>query len=348
MSRMRVPRGRSGATSGGGAILQLPDTSATAQAKPPLDMRRFTYSVVIPVFNSEPIVGTTIERTVAFFESVGLSYEILLVNDASTDGSWEVLREAAGQYEHVRVINLLRNYGQHNANLCGMRRAKGDYVVTMDDDLQNPPEEIIHLIEEAMNGADVVFGKFRHKQAAAHRNLGSKAIGLLNRRVFGQPPDLTVSNFRILRRDVVDRICKSRSAYPYITGQALLYSRRPANVEVEHSPRPEGKSTYSPIRIARLVLRILFSFSLFPLRFSAAIGFLISMSAFAIGVVFIVHHLFTHSAVTGWTSLVVLLSFFNGVVILMLSMLGEYMLRTLQQVTEMEPYHVIEELGADS
>jgi glycosyltransferase involved in cell wall biosynthesis len=259
-----------------------------------------------------------------------------------------VLRDAASRYDHVRVVNLLRNYGQHNANLCGMRRSKGDYIVTMDDDLQNPPEEIIHLIDEAMNGADVVFGKFRHKQAATHRNLGSKAIGLLNRRVFGQPADLVVSNFRVLRRDVVDRICASRSAYPYITGQALLYSNRPANVDVEHSPRPAGKSTYSPIRIARLVLRILFSFSLFPLRFSAVIGFLISLLSFATGVAFIIHHLVTHASVAGWTSLIVLMSFFNGVIILMLSMLGEYLLRTLQQVTEMEPYHVIEELGADS
>lgn len=347
MSGARVPRGRN---SGGpsGALLRISNPAAAPVAPAPLDMRGFMYSVVIPVFNSEPIVGTTIERTVAFFEGQGLSYEIVLVNDASTDGSWEVLRTAAARYPHVRAVNLLRNYGQHNANLCGMRRAKGDYIVTMDDDLQNPPEEIIHLIEKAMTGPDVVFGKFRHKQASAHRTLGSKAINMINRRVFHQPADLTVSNFRILRRDVVDRICKSRSAYPYITGQALLYSNRPANVEVEHAPRGAGKSTYSPVRIAKLVLRILFSYSLFPLRFSAVIGFLTSVLSFAIGVAFIVHHVVTHATVAGWTSLIVLMAFFNGVIILMLSMLGEYMLRTLQQVTEMEPYHVVEELGADS
>jgi glycosyltransferase involved in cell wall biosynthesis len=207
---------------------------------PPLDLRSFTYSVVIPVFNSEPMVGTTIDRTVAFFEGQGLAYELILVNDGSTDGSWEVLRQAVARYPHVRATNLLRNYGQHNANLCGLRQAKGDYVVTMDDDLQNPPEEIIHLIHEAMNGSDVVFGKYRQKQAASHRNHGSKVIGLINRRIFGQPPDLVVSNFRILRRDVVDRICASKSSYPYFTGQALLYSSQRSNVEVEHSPRPAG------------------------------------------------------------------------------------------------------------
>jgi glycosyltransferase involved in cell wall biosynthesis len=259
-----------------------------------------------------------------------------------------VLKEAAARHPHVRIVNLLRNYGQHNANLAGLRRATGDYIITMDDDLQNPPEEIIHLIETAMAGADVVFGRFRQKQAPRHRRLGSIAIGIINRRIFGQPPDLTVSNFRLLRRDVVDRICASRSAYPYITGQALLYSNRPANADVEHSPRPAGKSNYNPVRIARLVLRILFSYSLFPLRLSAVIGFLISVTSFALGVALIVRHTVVNSKVEGWTSIIVLLSFFNGVIILMLSMLGEYMLRTLQQVTDNEPYHVLEEVGGDS
>lgn len=312
----------------------------------PLEASRFTYSVVIPVFNSEAIVGTTIDRTVAFFESAGLSYEVILVDDGSTDGAWDVMREAAKRHPNVTVVKLLRNYGQHNANLCGLRRAKGDYVITMDDDLQNPPEEIVHLIREAMTGADVVFGRFRRKQASAHRSLGSRAISMINRRVFGQPHDLAVSNFRILRRDVVDRICASRSAYPYITGQALMYSSHRANVDVEHMPRAAGKSTYNPIRIARLVLRILFSYSSFPLRFSAAIGFVISVLSFLAGGVFVVLGVLGDTRVEGWTSLVVLLSFFNGVIILMLSMLGEYVVRTLNQVSANEPYHVVAEAGA--
>lgn len=311
-------------------------------------MRSFAYSVVIPVFNSEQIVGTTIARTVSFFEEHGLSYEIILVNDGSSDGSWSVLQEATAKHPHVRAVNLLRNYGQHNANLCGLRRARGDYVVTLDDDLQNPPEEIIHLIRGAMAGADVVFGKFRRKQAARHRSLGSQAIGLVNRRVFGQPPDLVVSNFRILRRDVVDRICASQSAFPYITGQALLYSSRRANVEVDHDPRPAGKSNYNMIRIARLVLRILFSYSSFPLRFLAAIGFMISTVSFLVGGALLVRRLLGEAQVEGWTSLIVLMSFFNGVVILMLSMLGEYVVRTLNQVSAAEPYHVVAEVGGDA
>jgi glycosyltransferase involved in cell wall biosynthesis len=348
---LRLGRGPNGGDGGGGGIgvaaVETPPAVAPRQ-KAPLDPRGFKYSVVIPVFNSEPLVGTTIDRTVAFFEGQGFAYEIVLVNDGSTDNSWDVLCDAVERHPHVRAVNLLRNYGQHNANLCGLRHATGDYVVTMDDDLQNPPEEIIHLINEAMTGPDVVFGKFRRKQAAGHRTLGSKAIGMINRRIFGQPHDLTVSNFRILRRDVVDRICESRTAFPYITGQALLYSNRQTNVDVEHAPRAVGKSTYSTIRIAKLVLRILFSYSLFPLRLSALIGFVISALSFAIGAAFILHHFIDGSDVQGFTSVIVLLAFFNGVIIMMLSMLGEYVLRTLRQVTETESYHVLEELGGDA
>jgi glycosyltransferase involved in cell wall biosynthesis len=346
MTQMPVADGRREAASTGSGLTPTRAESARLEQELP-DMRQFCYSVVIPVFNSEAIVGTTIDRTVAFFEAQGLRYELILVNDGSSDGSWDVLRAAAVRYQHVRVVNLLRNYGQHNANLCGLRRASGDYVITMDDDLQNPPEEIIHLIREAMTGADVVFGKFRQKQAARHRSLGSKAIGLINRRIFGQPPDLVVSNFRIMRRDVVDRICASRNAYPYMTGQALLYSRRRANVEVEHAPRAAGKSTYNPLRIARLVTRILFSFSLFPLRLSAAIGFLTATLSFAIGAIVIIRRVLDSGGVPGWTSLIVLIAFLNGVIILMLSMLGEYVVRVLNQVTETEPFHVIEEVGGD-
>jgi glycosyltransferase involved in cell wall biosynthesis len=315
----------------------------------PAELRGARFSVVIPVFNSEPIVGRTIDRTVAFFADHDLDVEVVVVNDGSRDGSWQVLERKAAEHPQVTAINLLRNYGQHNANLCGLRHTTGDWVVTMDDDLQNPPEEIIHLLTEAVAGdRDVVFGVFARKRAARTRRVGSRLIGLINRRVFGQPRDLTVSNFRLLRRDVVDRMCADRSAQPYITGLALLYSHNRGNVGVVHAPRPVGRSTYNPLRIARLVLTILFSYSAFPLRLSAAVGFVIAAVAFGIGGVYLVAGLVGAIDVEGWTTLVVLLSFFNGVTILMLSMLGEYIVRTLHQTSSREPYHVVETVGHDA
>jgi polyisoprenyl-phosphate glycosyltransferase len=312
---------------------------------PPLDRGAFSFSVVVPVFNSVEIVGETVDQIVTVFEDAGLSYELILVNDGSRDGSWEIIAEKARSNPHIVALNMLRNYGQHHANLAGFRESSGDYVITMDDDLQNPPDQALLLVDEAMKGHDLVFGRFERKQSAGFRRLGSKAISMVNRRIFGQPRDLSVSNFRILRRDVVRRICDSRTAHPYITGQALLSSRNRSHVTVRHDTRPTGKSNYSLVRILRLVLAIMFSYSSYPLRIAAFGGFLLSAASFLIGGVYLVLGLMGKTHVEGWTTLVVLVSVFNGFVIALLSMLGEYVVRTLNAVSVSEPYHVVDRVS---
>ncbi|MBA2698969.1 MAG: glycosyltransferase family 2 protein [Nocardioidaceae bacterium] len=309
------------------------------------DRRAFTYSVVIPVYNSQDLVGQTVERLVDVFERESLSYEVILVNDGSRDRSWEVVASLAHHHDHVVALNLLRNYGQHYANLAGLREATGDYVITMDDDGQNPPDEVLKLIDEAMTGRDAVFGKFERKQAAGYRRLGTKVINSMNRRIFGQPKGLILSNFRILRRDVVDRICASRTAHPYITGQALLYSSNRSNADVRHEQRAGGKSHYSPLRIVQLVFTILFSYSSFPLRLAAVGGFIISAVSFLLGAVYLLKGAFGQTQVQGWTTTVVLLAIFNGFTIALLSMLGEYVVRTLNAVSAHETYHVVERVS---
>ncbi|MCI0687887.1 MAG: glycosyltransferase family 2 protein [Sporichthyaceae bacterium] len=305
-----------------------------------LDRYGFTYSIVIPVFNSVGIVGETVDRVIEVFEKEGLSFELILVNDGSRDGSWEVIEAKARADSRIIALDLLRNYGQHHANLAGFREATGDYVITMDDDLQNPPDQALVLIEAAMRGHDVVFGQFDQKQAARHRQLGSQAINMINRRIFGQPPDLAISNFRILRRDVVKRICASRTAHPYITGQALLYSSNRSHVPVRHEARSVGTSNYNLARILRLVLTILFSYSSYPLRLGALIGFAISGLSFVLGGIYLVRGMFGSPQIEGWTTLVVLLAIFNGFTIALLSMLGEYVTRTLNAVSAQDTYHV--------
>jgi glycosyltransferase involved in cell wall biosynthesis len=310
------------------------------------DRAAYSYSVVIPVYNSEAIVGRTVDRVVEVFEEAGLRYEIVLVNDGSPDHSWRVISELARTTPHVVALNLLKNYGQHHANLAGFVESRGDYVITMDDDLQNPPDQALVLIDAALDGEhDVVFGKFEQKQASGYRRIGSKLIGMINRRVFGQPDDLVVSNFRILRRDVVDRICASHTANPYVTGQALLFANDPGNVTVRHDPRPVGKSNYNLVRILRLVLTILFSYSSFPLRAAALAGFALSGLSFLLGAFYLVRGFVHTSEVQGWTTLVVLLSVFNGFIIAMLSMLGEYVVRTLNAVSVQQSFHVIQRVS---
>jgi polyisoprenyl-phosphate glycosyltransferase len=306
------------------------------------------YSVVIPAFNSEGVVGETISRVVETFTRAELRFELILVNDGSSDDTWSVIADLARTTPHVVAIDLLKNYGQHHALVAGFRESSGDYVITLDDDLQNPPEEALKLIDAARTGAhDVVFGRFERKQAAGYRRLGSKLISLINRRVFQQPPTLAVSNFRLLRRDVVDRICHDNHAYPYVTGQALIYSNRPGNVSVRHEPRKVGSSSYSLLRIARLVLTILFSYSLFPLRFAAVVGFGVAVLSFVLGAFYLVRGVVTDTTVPGWTSLIVLLAIFNGFLIALVSMLGEYVLRILTAVTTQHPHHVVRRVALE-
>jgi glycosyltransferase involved in cell wall biosynthesis len=317
------------------------DAAMTSPAgEPALDRHAFRYSIVIPVYNSAGIVGTTVDRVSEVFTQAGLDHEIILVNDGSSDGSWDVITEKARTVPHVVALDMLKNYGQHHANLAGLREATGDYVITMDDDLQNPPDQALLLIDEAMTGKDLVFGRFEQKKAAGYRRIGSSMISMINRRIFGQPTDLAVSNYRILRRDVVDRICASRTAHPYITGQALLYSHKRSNVTVRHEPRTVGKSNYNMLRIIRLVMTILFSYSSFPLRFAALIGFAISGLSLLLGAFYLFAGLFGKTHVQGWTTTVVLLSVFNGFTIALLSMLGEYVVRTLNAVSATDSYHV--------
>lgn len=300
------------------------------------------FSIVIPVYNSEAIVGETVKRTCQALETIGATFEIILVNDASPDGSWAVISDLAKADERITAINLLNNSGQHAANLCAFRQSRGEWVVTMDDDLQNPPEEISKLAEKADEGYDLVLGEFQQKQHASYRRLGSRIVRLINQRIFGQEKDLVLSNFRMIRRDVVDRICAYRGPYPYVPGLCLMYSAHRANTLVRHDPRAIGQSNYNLQRIVSLVAAILFNYSSFPLRVVAGIGSVISLGAFVLGIYYLVVGLFARSSVPGWTTLVVLLSFFNGVVIVMLAMLGEYLVRIINQLSTSDPYIISE------
>ena len=318
------------------------DTSLSAEAD------QYKYSAVIPVFNSAGIIAKTVERTVTFFESSQLKYELILVNDGSSDESWTVVQDKALNNTNIVAIDLLRNYGQHNAVYCGLQHSTGDYAITLDDDLQNPPEEMVHLINTILEGYDVVYGQFRQKQHAGYRRAGSRAIALVNRRVFHQPKDLILSNYRIIRRDVIDRICNYQTSYPYITGLTLMFSSRRANVLVEHHPRPVGKSHYTLLRIAGLVARILFNYSAFPLHFVSVMGIVISVFSFLVGIFYILRLLFVGIQVPGWTSLIVLLSFFNGINLIISSMLGEYIIRLVNQISSSRSYHIRQVINADA
>lgn len=302
----------------------------------------FFYSVVIPVYNSAAIVAQTVSRVREFFLAQDHDFEIILVNDGSRDNSWAVIAGLARTFPDVVAINLLKNYGQHNANLCGFREAKGDFVITIDDDLQNPPEEIGKLIEAAQRGHDLVIGRFESKQHSLVRRLGSRLVGWLNRTVFEVKDDLVLSNFRLIRRDVIDRVCRDQSVAPYIPGLVLKYSAHRCNVLVSHLARAEGASGYTMRKLLRLVANILFNHSTIPLRYGAAFGFVVSGISVLLGLFYLLRTLIDGTSTPGWATLVVLISFFNGVLILLLSVIGEYLVRVLREVGSQRSYEISE------
>lgn len=310
-------------------------------------MKDIDYSVIIPVYNSEEIVKETVERTIQFFNDQNHSHEIILVNDGSKDKSWEKIKSIAEGNSQVIAINLLKNYGQHSAILCGIHHSKGNYLITLDDDLQNPPEEIIKLIQKINEGYDLVFAKFREKKHSSFRKKGSKLVNYFNRKIFNKPKDIVLTNFRIFTRNVANRVLSYKTFYPYIPGLLLMFSSSIANVETEHQARKVGSSNYSMFKILKLVARLLFNYSSFPLKVMTYIGVSVSLVSFLIGIYFILKKLIDGVAVEGWTTLIVLLSFFNGFLIIMVGIMGEYLARVLNQVSSTRAYETKELINYD-
>lgn len=299
-------------------------------------------SIIIPVFNSENIVKNTVEQSIYELKSQKLNFEIILINDGSKDNSWRTIKKLTQKYPEIISINLLKNYGQHTAIYCGIEQSKGNYLVTLDDDLQNPPKEIIKLINKITDGYDVVFGTFPEKKHSFLRKIGTLLINYLNKKIFNKPKSIKLTNFRIFTREVAERIKNYNTLYPYIPGLLLMFSSSIANVETLHEERKIGKSNYTIIKIIKLVSRLLFNYSSYPLKVLSSLGIIISILSFSSGIAFIVNKIYFKNIVPGWTTIVVIISFFNGFLIFMLGILGEYVSRILNQVSFKKSYQINE------
>ena len=306
------------------------------------------YSAVIPVYNSEAIVDATIAACAGFFEQRSLDYELLLVDDGSRDASWEILAAAAAANPRVVAVRLLRNYGQHSAVHCGLAMSRGQYVVVLDDDLQNPPAEIDRLIEGMETGADVVFGRFVRKQHSMLRRVGSWLTNRVNTAVFDKRADLALTNFKLIHRSVVQRVLAHRTPFPYINGLAAMYARNPINVPVEHRARAAGGSTYTFWKLLELLARILFNYSAAPLRLLTLGGLLAALLGFGVAGYVVLKATIIGTSAPGWASVAAMLAFFSGVILLVLSVMGEYLVRLLAQTSRTEPYHLVDIRRSDA
>lgn len=319
--------------------------SASAEGDPPDSSRNPVFSVVVPVYNSEASLEELTRRLSETFDAMGVTFEIIFVDDGSRDGSLEVLRSLHERYPgKVRVISLYRNHGQQAALMCGFGYCTGDLVVTLDDDLQHSPEEIPALYATLQGGYDVVIGSYEARAHHRFRNIGSSVVRWLNHRIFDLPGDLKLTSYRMIRIDIVRHLLTFRTSFPYISGMILSTTHRVANAQVSHQPRPHGRSGYSLPKLVKLSYNLLVNYSSIPLRLIGYVGISASMLSFAAGSVFAVRQVLTGGAPEGWTSLFVLLSFFSGCIFAMLFVMAEYVSRLLTEVARPQTPLVREEL----
>ena len=303
--------------------------SAGSAPDPNIDL-----SVVIPVYNSSGCLVELLKELSVVLGKRGRPFEVILVDDASPDNSWEIIRELSNSYPELVAVRLMRNGGQARATLCGLGKARGRIVVTMDDDLQQPPGELPVLLDEleANPNLDCVFGIFPKKEHAFYRNLGSRAIGWVNRRAFGLGKHVHSSSFRAMTFQLASAVVQHGTENPAIS--ALLYSstRRVKSVPVRHQRRFAGKSNYTLARQMRLAMDNIVNVSMLPLRLVTSLGFGFCLLTVLWIALVLWRYLTGQVSVAGWTTVIILLSFFSGVILLSLGIIGEYLVRVLREV----------------
>jgi glycosyltransferase involved in cell wall biosynthesis len=293
-----------------------------------LAARTIGLSVVIPVYKGAATVATLVAALSELKPFGGL--EIVLVNDGSPDDSADVCHELVRSATvPITYIEHARNFGEHNAVMTGLRRAKGNYVITMDDDLQNPPEEVVRLYDHARLGDwDVVYTKYAEKQHSIWRNIGSRFANRVADMVIDKPRGLYLSSFRCICSPVVRAITRYRGPYPYVDGLVMQVTQRIASIEVEHLARTEGRSSYTFRRLIRLWLNLATSFSLAPLRVAVFAGAGMAFLGLLGATEVVIEALVTPNRPSGWASTMVVVLLVGGVQSMILGVVGEYVGRT--------------------
>ncbi len=305
---------------------------------------RPVFSVVVPVFNSERTLKELSERLISVFENkLKAGYEIIFVDDASNDRSWDVLQELDREHEKISIIQLSRNFGQHNATLCGFNACRGQYIITLDDDLQHLPEDIPGLYQRLLDtGADVVIGRPEIKRHSLFRKLGSLVIDRAYRSIFNKPAGLYIGSFRLMKAWVVGEIINDKSPNPMIGGMLLQSTSRIVNFTINHGQRRYGRSNYGIGKIFQLSFNLLINYSTIPLRTVSVCGLLLFGASLMAGLIVVLRKIFGLVSVPGWTSVMLLLLFFSGLNLIVLGVVGEYLARIIKEVTHTRQYVIRE------
>lgn len=301
-------------------------------------------SIVVPVYRSAPILPALVDETLQAMRGLELDsrFEIVFVNDASPDNSWDAIRQLSERHPFVTGVRLRKNVGQHNALMAGLRQARGELVVLMDDDLQHPPQAIGEMIAALSQGFDVCYTRYRNRQHALWKRLGSKFNDYIAGLLLNKPRNLYLSSFKAIRRPVVDEMVKYDGPYTYVDGLILGITGSITSVDINHRSRLEGTSNYTLRKLISLWMKMATSFSVGPLRLATYLGFLLS-AASALMILFVVVSRLTHpDFAPGWASLMAAILLIGGIQTFCIGLIGEYLGRTYLKINGKPQYSVAE------
>ena len=304
------------------------------------------YSIVIPVYNSGPWLDELIMRIGEVMRQEAPDrFEVILVNDCSPDAvTWMSIQHNAKKYSWVRGFNLLYNVGQFKAIMCGMEKARGQFVITMDDDLQHPPEEIPKLIHAINSDENVlcIMARYESKQHSLLKNAGSLLFQKMITLIYGKPHKIQTTSFRILRKELVEVLLAYRTTKPQISPLIVSITHKIKNVTVRHEPRKNGNSGYSLKKLMTTALDNVINSSTFPLRVCSLTGFLSAGGSVILALYYATRWLLNEIGVPGYTSQILLISFFGGMTLAGIGVLGEYIARIIAEITGPEIYRIKE------
>jgi len=298
------------------------------------------HSVVIPVYNSAQSIGEIVERLLNTFDQIKQSVEIILVDDYSVDNSWKILLTLKQKNPtQIKLIKLSKNFGQHQAIYCGLHYVTGDLILTLDDDGQNPPEEIPHLLEKIKTqNADLCYGIYAKKQHHFFRNISSKIVQVIFKSIFKNKGEVTA--FRCFKKQLKDKITTSQQSNIYLDGLMHWHTSKVAYVTVNHKNRIYGNSNYSIIKLLKLAANLIFNFTTLPLRLLVFFGAVSSILSFALGLFYIFRRFLKDDAPLGFTPLMVSIFFLASALMFGLGVIGEYLKRIYSQQNSKPAYSI--------
>ncbi len=301
-------------------------------------------SVVIPVYRGEKTIGMLAERLKHVFEKTATSFELIFVEDCGGDRAWDIIKTLSAADQRIHGMKLLKNYGQHNALLCGIRKATGDVIVTLDDDLQNPPEEIFGLLAKLREGYDVVYGAPINETHGFFRNTASQITKIFLSRAMGADVAARVSAFRVFRSRLKKAFEQNQS--PWVSIDVLLTwgASRYAVVKVRQDQRTAGVSGYTMRKLVRHAFNMLTGFSTIPLKIASLVGFFFSLFGVGVLTYVLIRYMLEGTSVQGFPFLASVIAIFSGAQLFALGIMGEYLARIYFRTMDQPPYIVDDEI----